>query len=909
MVMVRDIPFASLCEHHMVPFMGKVHVGYIPGDDGRVTGLSKLARLVDVYARRLQVQERMTTQIADTMEKVLAPAWGARRRRGRAPVHVDAGCEEARDPHHHLGGAGLVPGRPPHQGRGHAVRPRPLSPRGVPTAPVTGSGAREAALTYGHAASGDGCAQRHPGLVLRRWSVSRRRACRGPRPRHGPPGGRRRGRGGRVEPTGCRAGVRARGAAPGGAGDRGPLPPRAGVGRHRQAGRGRGRRGRGGDAASTTSRRRCGRWRPSPGRGGWPCTCRARRAPCRTTPATTTSWPRCTPSCAPGRRRRSRPGCDEVWVDPGIGFGKTASHNLALLHHLPELVAEGFPVLVGTSRKSFLGRSVAAGPGTSPPGVPERLPGSIATATWAMLAGASMVRVHDVASTVQAATLGGSHAPRGRRCGRAGTGEGTLGEATGDDEGKGPLVKGKWAAGIPPRNFTWIVKDQLAVSERPGGFAPHHRRVRRQEEIIWLRVQGFNRVVSLLPSPHNLAAYDEGELVWSHFPLASTGDVRETLLDLYRNLDTWLAGRRAPPRAPGGARGPGHGGRGRLPAVERPPARRSAGHRRGRAAHRPPHGAPGTATWWPGRRSSASPAPPELAGRATWATGAAGRPQGPHRGAGPARRRGARGARGGAPARRSPSRSTSTCTSTPWPAGSSDDLAATADYAAAVDAAVAVVRGPPRRLLESLAGAVADAVLADPRVERGHRGRPQAAPAAGPRGGLDGCAHPSAPPSPATASRAAVEPVGVRAFVGLGSNLGDRQRPSASGPVEGLPDVVAVSRLYETEPVGGPAGPGPLPEPRGRARHRARAAGSPRGGPAARGRRRGASGACATGPRTLDVDVLLVGDQVVDDEDLVVPHPRMWRATVRGRAAGRARPRARPPRCPGRGWWEGPGGG
>ena len=73
MVMVRDIPFASLCEHHMVPFMGKVHVGYIPGDDGRITGLSKLARLVDAYARRLQVQERMTTQIADTMEKVLAP--------------------------------------------------------------------------------------------------------------------------------------------------------------------------------------------------------------------------------------------------------------------------------------------------------------------------------------------------------------------------------------------------------------------------------------------------------------------------------------------------------------------------------------------------------------------------------------------------------------------------------------------------------------------------------------------------------------------------------------------------------------------------------------------------------------------------------------------------------------------
>jgi len=73
MVMVRDIPFASLCEHHMVPFMGKAHVAYIPGNDGRITGLSKLARLVDGYARRLQVQERMTTEIADAVERALEP--------------------------------------------------------------------------------------------------------------------------------------------------------------------------------------------------------------------------------------------------------------------------------------------------------------------------------------------------------------------------------------------------------------------------------------------------------------------------------------------------------------------------------------------------------------------------------------------------------------------------------------------------------------------------------------------------------------------------------------------------------------------------------------------------------------------------------------------------------------------
>jgi GTP cyclohydrolase IA len=73
MVMVRDIPFASLCEHHLVPFIGRAHVAYIPNADGRITGISKLARLVDGFARRLQVQERMTTEIADAIETALDP--------------------------------------------------------------------------------------------------------------------------------------------------------------------------------------------------------------------------------------------------------------------------------------------------------------------------------------------------------------------------------------------------------------------------------------------------------------------------------------------------------------------------------------------------------------------------------------------------------------------------------------------------------------------------------------------------------------------------------------------------------------------------------------------------------------------------------------------------------------------
>ena len=73
MVLVRDIALYSVCEHHLVPFHGRAHVAYIPNDDGRITGLSKLARLVDGFAKRPQVQERLTTQIADALVTALAP--------------------------------------------------------------------------------------------------------------------------------------------------------------------------------------------------------------------------------------------------------------------------------------------------------------------------------------------------------------------------------------------------------------------------------------------------------------------------------------------------------------------------------------------------------------------------------------------------------------------------------------------------------------------------------------------------------------------------------------------------------------------------------------------------------------------------------------------------------------------
>ena len=121
-------------------------------------------------------------------------------------------------------------------------------------------------------------------------------------------------------------------------------------------------------------------------------------------------------------------------------------------------------------------------------------------------------------------------------------------------EGRPGRMKGKWAAGIPPRNFTWIIRDRLAVSERPGGFSVNHRKVRRTEEIIWLRVQGFGRIISLLPSPHNLAAYEEEGLAWADYPLERTGDPRPVLAACYRDIDELPGRRAAGARAPRRAR-------------------------------------------------------------------------------------------------------------------------------------------------------------------------------------------------------------------------------------------------------------------------------------------------------------------------------------------------------------------
>lgn len=106
------------------------------------------------------------------------------------------------------------------------------------------------------------------------------------------------------------------------------------------------------------------------------------------------------------------------------------------------------------------------------------------------------------------------------------------------------MAKGKWAQGIKPRAFQWVIQDQLAVCERPGGYGTNHRKVRRQEEIIWIRENGFAFVVSLIPSDHNLHAYDEFAMPWKHWPFSPGLDLDLALPQIYTELQTLLAGRK-----------------------------------------------------------------------------------------------------------------------------------------------------------------------------------------------------------------------------------------------------------------------------------------------------------------------------------------------------------------------------
>jgi len=101
-------------------------------------------------------------------------------------------------------------------------------------------------------------------------------------------------------------------------------------------------------------------------------------------------------------------------------------------------------------------------------------------------------------------------------------------------------LRGRWAQGLQPRFFTWVIKDRLAAGERPGGFARNHRKVRRQEELIWLRVNNFTHIVSLLDSPHNLRAYEEADLAYAHTPLGPHDEMQTRLRTIFATVAGFL---------------------------------------------------------------------------------------------------------------------------------------------------------------------------------------------------------------------------------------------------------------------------------------------------------------------------------------------------------------------------------
>ena len=118
MVMVRDIPLASVCEHHLIPFIGRAHVAYVPAKDGRITGLSKIARVVDLLSKRPQVQERLTTEIADALERALEPRGVFVLIEAEHLCMTMRGRAQARRADRDVGGARAVPLGRAHAGRG-----------------------------------------------------------------------------------------------------------------------------------------------------------------------------------------------------------------------------------------------------------------------------------------------------------------------------------------------------------------------------------------------------------------------------------------------------------------------------------------------------------------------------------------------------------------------------------------------------------------------------------------------------------------------------------------------------------------------------------------------------------------------------------------------------------------------
>ena len=226
----------------------------------------------------------------------------------------------------------------------------------------------------------------------------------------------------------------------------------------------------------------------------------------------TSSWPE--PSAA--RRGGCRRRCGSIRASASA---RRIEHNLALLAHLDELVATGYPVArrhepQGVPRRAArrVRRHRRADPGRRPA---RGIAGHRHLGHG--LRGRAWCAPTTCVPPLHAAQVIGGHITKARPHER---------RRHEQREQWHVAMKGKWAQGIQPRNFAWILKDKLAVCERPGGYGANHRRVRRQEEIIWIREQGFTCVVTLIPSPHNLHNYDELGVTWRHLPFGPHDDAR-----------------------------------------------------------------------------------------------------------------------------------------------------------------------------------------------------------------------------------------------------------------------------------------------------------------------------------------------------------------------------------------------
>ena len=389
MVLVRDIELWSMCEHHLVPFTGVAHVGYIPAESGKITGLSKLARLVDVYAKRPQVQERLTTQVADALMELLEARGvivvieaehlcmtmrGVRKAGARTITSAVRGTMLSNQ-------ATRAEAMALINSQTMSTRPRVMGIVNVTPDSFSDGGLyadADRAVEHGRQLLADGADLLDIGGESTRPGAIRPVVERGARPGH--PGHHPAGR------RGCR--------------------------RLRRHDAGLGRRGRAGGRRAGRERRLRAVWPIRRSSRSWRramrrtsrCTGARTRPPCRTSPTTgptassrayaassasasTRSWP----------RGSIRSACSST---PASASPRPPQHNWELLRGLASLESLGRPLLIGASRKSFLGSLLAVD--GKPREVGEREFAHAALVALLAQRGVDCLRVHDVRATCDA---------------------------------------------------------------------------------------------------------------------------------------------------------------------------------------------------------------------------------------------------------------------------------------------------------------------------------------------------------------------------------------------------------------------------------------------------------------------------------------------------------------------------